>query len=259
MRDLQSEIDHRGVPIERVGIRGLTRPMTVISKDASPVPTIGSFSLFTDLPTHLRGTHMSRLAELASSWDGPVPCPKSAEEFLRSLLRSLDARRAEMKVKFPYFVPKRSPVTNLPGVLEVKASLKAELDLKKDRKGVDFFLSVTTPVLTLCPCSREISRFGAHNQRASVRIRVRSKEMIWIEELAELAERNASSPLYPVLKRRDEQFVTESSYGRPRFVEDLARDCALELKEDPRVRGFNVKVTSFESIHRHDAVAEVVG
>ncbi|EHM09656.1 TIGR00294 family protein [Thermanaerovibrio velox DSM 12556] len=259
MRDLQSEADPRGVPIERVGIRGLTRPMMVMSKDGSPVPSVGTFSVFTDLPMNLRGTHMSRLAELASSWEGRVPCPRSAEEFLRSLIEALDARRGGMKVKFPYFVPKRSPVTDLPGVLQVQASVKAELDVEDPAGGLRFFLSVTTPVLTLCPCSKEISRFGAHNQRASVRIRVRSMDMIWIEELVEMAERNASSPLYPILKRRDERFVTESSYERPRFVEDLARDCALELKKHPAVRGFSVKVTSFESIHRHDAVAEVIG
>lgn len=259
MRDVQAQPDHRGIPIDRVGIRGLSRPMMVLRMDGPAVPTVGAFSAFTDLGGSVRGTHMSRIAQRASLWDGQVPCPSSAGEFLGDLISSLGALRGEMKVKFPFFLPKESPVTGMSGSIKLKVSVKATLDASSRDGGLGFWLSVATPVLTLCPCSKEISRFGAHNQRALVRIRVRSLKMIWIEELAALAEDNASSPLYPVLKRMDEQFVTERSYERPRFVEDLARDCAVALSKDPRVQGFSVKVTSFESIHQHDAVAEVLG
>jgi GTP cyclohydrolase I len=254
VRDLQSERDLRGIGLNRVGVRGIKRPMEVLSMEGPALHTVGRFCAFTDLPPDVRGSHMSRIAQLVLQWDGRVPCPSSARELLSSLSSSLGASASEAEVRFPFFVPKASPVTRIPCPLEVRCRVLASL------RGEDlsFRLAVKVPVKTLCPCSREISSFGAHNQRARVTIEVGSRRMIWIEELVAVAEENASSPVYPVLKRQDERFVTEGAYMRPRFVEDLARDCAARLLEDPRVESLRVRVVSHESIHDHDAVAEVI-
>ncbi|MCG0275193.1 MAG: GTP cyclohydrolase FolE2 [Thermosediminibacteraceae bacterium] len=248
MRDVQSERDERNVPLKKVGVKNIEWPLKVLDKTRGYQYTVAKISLSVDLKHDVRGTHMSRFVEVLNNLE--MLNPSALEEILTSIKGKLQAERSHLEMRFPYFLWKVSPVSGLSSPLKIEAVIEAE-------KGVEstIIMGVKVPVHTLCPCSKEISENGAHNQRAMVEIYVRSKKMIWFEYLSEIAERSASCPIYTLLKRPDEKFVTEMAYKNAKFVEDVTRDVALELEKDDSIEWYKVQVTSFESIHNHDAFA----
>ena len=205
--------------------------------------------MFVNLPKDFRGTHMSRFIEIINSHAHRMNL-QNVREILEDMKQKLKASEAHMEMYFPYSIEKSAPVTGIKSQMVIDCAFISSLD--KDMK-FDFILVARIPVQTLCPCSKAISEYGAHNQRAIVEISVRSKKRIWIETLVEIAEKAASSPVYPLLKRKDEKFVTESAYENPKFVEDVARDIAIALREIPNMEWYQIGVTSEESIHNHNA------
>lgn len=248
MKDVQSEKDFRNVSLKKVGINGLKWPISVKEKNGGIQNTVSQMALSVDLPADIRGTHMSRFIELVN--DLKEITPKEIEKALDKLKEKLGAKTAHLKIDFDYFIKKPSPVTGIVSPYDVKCSFDAE-------KGEDFrfIMEVSVPVSTLCPCSKEISEFGAHNQRATVNISIYSKKLVWIEDLVKIAEDSASSPVFSLLKRKDEKFVTERAYLNPRFVEDVVREAAIRLDDIKEILWYRVYVESMESIHNHNAFA----
>lgn len=252
VRDVQSEHDVRNVSIDRVGISNISWPIQVLDRINGTQDTIANVSLSVFLPRDYRGTHMSRFVEVLSAQEQQVTF-HNMENLLMTLRERLSADEAHADFEFPYFITKSAPVSGAKGRLRYDVRFIAELI--GDR--FDLITELTAPIQTLCPCSKSISDFGAHNQRAHAKIAVRMKTFVWIEELADKADLCASAPVYSLLKREDEKAVTERAYNNPRFVEDYVRDLALEMENDSRIMWFNVSVTSHESIHNHDAFASV--
>ncbi len=248
--DIQNLRPLSELPIDKVGIRNLRYPIKVLDKVKGLQATIGEFNLYVDLPSHFKGTHMSRFIEVLNEFKEEINI-KNIHQILAKLKKKLNAQSAHLEVFFPYFIEKKAPITGIPSLMEYQAFMKAEL--VKGKK--DLIIGVKVPVMTLCPCSKSISRYGAHNQRGSITIGVRFNKFLWLEELIEIAERCASSPVYPLLKRADEKFVTERSYENPKFVEDVVRDVAMELMKRKEIYWFQVEVENMESIHSHNAYA----
>ena len=252
MRDVQSERDLRNVSIDKVGISDISWPIQVLDRVNGTQDTIANVSLSVFLPRDYRGTHMSRFIEVLGAQEKQVTF-HNMENLLRALGERLDADEAHADFEFPYFITKTAPVSGARG--RVRYDVRFSASLRND--DFDLVTELTAPVQTLCPCSKEISDYGAHNQRAHARIAARMSAMVWIEELAAIADSCASAPIYSILKREDEKFVTEHAYNNPRFVEDSVRDLALAMEREPRVTWYRVSVTSHESIHNHDAFASV--
>lgn len=257
--DVQSRPDERGIALDRAGVSGLRYPITVLDKSDGRQETIAELSMSVSLPHHFKGTHMSRFIEVLNSHRGEITM-RTLPVILKELKTRLDAETAHIEVKFPYFVEREAPVTKSKALMDYDCTFIGESNGKYD----DFVLRVRTPVTSLCPCSKEISDYGAHNQRGYITIDVRSSrkengeaEIIWIEELIEIAERSASSPVYALIKRPDERFVTMQAFDNPVFVEDMARTSAEQLMKDTRINWFHVHVENDESIHNHNAFAEV--
>lgn len=253
LKDTQSEQDHRRIAIDRVGVKGLRFPVEVRDKHGSSQRTVASVTLAVDLPEEYKGTHMSRFVEALNAHGG---CLDVREMTLlpKELLDRLQARRAHVKYEFPFFLSKPAPVTGKPGMMDYQ--IEFEIDAADDGP-IDFTVTVRVPVATLCPCSREISDRGAHNQRGEVTYSVRFAEPIWIEDLIALVERSASCELFSLLKRPDEKFVTEHAYDHPVFVEDLVRNVATRSDAHADILWFRVEAENFESIHNHNAYAVV--
>ena len=251
MRDLQNEKDFRNVPLNRVGIKNLHYPVEVLDQKTGRQKTVANISMFVDLPGDLRGTHLSRFVELVHKHKDEIGVSNLAT-ILEDIKNSFGSRDAYLELAFPYFIEKRAPVSGERGLLEYRSFFAAYLsDVYRGTVGV------SVPVTTLCPCSKEISSAGAHNQRSLVGLWVEASRFVWFEELIALVEEKASSDLYSLLKREDEKFVTEKAYANPRFVEDLVREVTLELEGDEEISGFRVEVESLESIHNHNAYALV--
>ncbi len=240
----------RQIPLKHVGIKDLRWPIVLRDRAKGVQHSIARVTLAVDLPHDLRGTHMSRFVECLRSL-GPLSLHE-VENILDTLKSRLQAEKALMQLEFPYFLEKAAPVSKLTAPLDLDCVFRAE-------KGDAFTVSICAviPIHTLCPCSREISAYGAHNQRAYAKIQVRAEDMGWLEELAAIADAAASAPIYGLLKRPDEKYVTETAYANPRFVEDAVREIALRLEEDARVLWYRVEVESVESIHNHNAFAVV--
>jgi len=251
MRDVQSERDRRNIPIDSVGVTGLAYPITVRDKFEKTQHTVASVEMSVSLSRDFRGTHMSRFIEILNSCNGQVTL-QNLESIARSLKEHLKAERAEVEFRFPYFAARQAPVSRSASLTRYDVVFWAASD-----DAFDFTLTVSVPVSTLCPCSREISERGAHNQRAEICITVRMNRLVWIEDLAAVAEDCASSPVFTLLKREDEKYVTEKAYDTPRFVEDIVREAASRLDRDPGIDWYSVSVTSHESIHAHDAFASL--
>lgn len=247
--DIQSSPDKRNIPIDRVGVRGVKYPIVVLDRANERQHTIGNFTLTVDLPHHFKGTHMSRFLEVLNENKGEVSV-HALPKLLKGLKERLDAERGHVEVEFPFFMVKHAPVTGKAGMMEYTCGFIAECN-----GSGDFVMKVVVPVTTLCPCSKEISARGAHNQRGWVTAKVRFTEMIWLEEVIEMIEASASCSLYPVLKRPDEKWVTERAYDNPRFVEDMVREVALAFDADPRITTYEIEVENEESIHAHNAYA----
>ena len=246
--DHAAHADDRGLPIDRVGIKGLAWPITVWDRANRVQHTVASIDATVRLPAAVKGTHMSRFVEVLQTARAELSL-KSLPGLLAEIQRRLGAEVAQIDVTFPYFLTRRAPVSGAESLLRYGAGFHAV----RDGETFTFELSVDVPVTTLCPCSKAVSDRGAHNQRSTVSVRARSDEMLWIEDVVEAVEACASSPLYALLKREDEKFVTERAYDHPRFVEDLIREVVGALR--PRVRWMAVSVENVESIHNHSAWA----
>ena len=252
LKDTQNEPDHRLIAIDRVGVKNLRYPIQIRDKAHSLQSTVATVALTVDLPHHFKGTHMSRFVEVLNE-HGPVLHVDNIRDILARLRAKLHSEKAHVDFEFPFFLEKKAPVTGAVGLMDYTVRFSATADLT----GSDFVLTVIVPVTTLCPCSKAISDFGAHNQRGQVTYSVRFKKPIWIEDLIGLVESCASCELYSLLKRPDEKAVTERAYENPVFVEDLVRNVASRSALEPNIRWFRVEAENFESIHNHNAYAVV--
>ena len=250
LKDIQSEPDHRRIAIDRVGVKSLRYPMQVRDKARELQHTIATAALAVDLPHHFKGTHMSRFVEVLNEF-GPELHVDNIHTILRELTRRLHAESAHVEFEFPFFLSKRAPVSRAVGMMDYTARFSATLE----NGLVDFMVTVVVAVTTLCPCSKEISLHGAHNQRGEVTYSIRFREPMWIEDMIRLVEDCSSSELYSLLKRPDEKVVTERAYENPVFVEDLVRNVALKLNAESRVSWYKVEAENYESIHNHNAYA----
>ncbi|GAB7535794.1 GTP cyclohydrolase FolE2 [Burkholderia sp. 3C] len=250
MPDVQSTVDTRQIPIQRVGVRAVRHPLTVRTAAGEIQPTVGTWNLDVHLPAEQKGTHMSRFVALLEDNREPL----TAETFrglLASMLGKLEAEAGRIEVSFPYFVSKTAPVSGVKSLLDYQVTLAGDV-----RNGATrLFLKVLVPVTSLCPCSKKISQYGAHNQRSHVTIDAELNGDVPVEELIRIAEEEASCELWGLLKRPDEKFVTERAYENPKFVEDLVRDVAQRLDADARIVAYVLEAENFESIHNHSAYA----
>ena len=253
LSDIQNEPDSRNLDIDRVGVKELKYPIQIRDKEHSEQSTVAIFSMAVDLPPEYKGTHMSRFVEVLNS-HGPVLDVHSIAQLPAEILERLDAQRAHVKLRFPFFLEKPAPVTKKVGMMDYEVIF----DIDGSRDESDFVVTVLVPVTTLCPCSKAISSRGAHNQRGVVKYSVRfDAEPVWIEDLIQLVESCASSKLYSLLKRPDEKHVTEEAYDNPVFVEDLVRNVAAASENHSEISWYRVEAENFESIHNHNAYAVI--
>jgi GTP cyclohydrolase IB len=250
LHDVQSGSDHRELRIDKVGVRGLRFPIQIRDKAHVHQNTIATIAMGVDLPKEFKGTHMSRFIEVLNA-HGSIVHVENIVEILHAMQTKLHAATAHLEMEFPFFLTKKAPVTGMAGVMDYTARFEATATGKE----IDFVLTVMVGVTTLCPCSKAISKHGAHNQRGNVTVSIRSDKVVWIEDLIALVEASASSELYSLLKRPDEKAVTERAYENPVFVEDLVRNVALKLNQRTDVTWYKVEAENFESIHNHNAYA----
>ena len=252
LKDMQNEPDTRELAIDRVGVNNLRFPIRVRDRARGTQETIATVRLTVDLPHHFKGTHMSRFLEVLHS-HGPLLHVENIGDILRQLVLKLESACAHAEFEFPFFIEKAAPASGAKGLVDYGVRFLATLE-----GGIeDLVVGVTVPVTTLCPCSRAISDRGAHNQRGLVNLAVRFREVLWIEDLIRLVEESASSELFSVLKRTDEKAVTERAYDNPVFVEDLVRNVSLRCRANPLLTWHRVEVENHESIHNHNAYAEI--
>ena len=250
--DTQSKADIRQIPIDKVGIKGIKHPVRVLDRSGGEQHTIAEFNMYVNLPHNFKGTHMSRFVEILNEYEREISV-KSFNDMLEKMAERLEADSGHIEMAFPYFVKKAAPVTGVESLLDYQVCFRGEIKDKVARTDV----CVLVPVTSLCPCSKSISEYGAHNQRSHITISVVLKDFLWVEELIEMVEQQASCQLYGLLKRPDEKFVTEQAYDNPKFVEDLVRDIATKLNEDERITAYTVESENFESIHNHSAYAYI--
>ncbi len=256
MIDVQSLPDERGIGIQRVGLKDVHLPFQIRMKDGGFQHVQGNVTLSVNLPHHFKGTHLSRFMELLTEWSAKPISGKEIRQLLAELCANLDAAEAEISLKFRYFLPLSAPVSQISGYMDYIGEFRGSLNRRENL--FDYRLGAEIPVMSLCPCSKEISEYGAHNQRAVIRSLIRFThpgKFIWLEDLIALLRTQGSCPVFPVLKRDDEKYVTESAYQNPKFVEDILRDSVLALRTEPRIKWFQVEVESYESIHNHSAFA----
>jgi GTP cyclohydrolase I len=250
MHDKQNERDTRELRIDKVGVRGLKFPIQVRDKAHSVQNTIATIGMFVDLPKEFKGTHMSRFIEVLNA-HGDMIHVENITDILRAMQDKLNAKTSHLEIEFPFFMCKKSPVSRKDSLMDYVA----RFDAAASGSEIDFVLTVKAHVTTLCPCSKAIARYGAHNQRGLVTVALRFSEIVWIEEVIAMVEASASSELFGLLKRQDEKAVTERAYENPVFVEDLVRNVALRLNAHGRVTWYRVEAENFESIHNHNAYA----
>ncbi len=253
MKDIQNQRDYRNIPINKVGIKNLRYPITVRDRRDGFQHTIASINMYVDLPHEYKGTHMSRFVEMLHLLKPEVSLKKFSA-ILENMKKHLNAASAHMEMTFPYFIEKKAPVSTAPGLMDYTCCIIGSSD---PEGKVDLVSEVVVPISSVCPCSMEISDYGAHNQRGEVRLSTRFKKFIWIEDMIELVESSASSDVYSVLKRVDEKCVTEKAFSNPKFVEDIVRDVAKKLQADDNITWFSVSAENFESIHNHSAYAHI--
>ncbi len=249
--DIQSQTDTRKIVIDKVGVKGLRYPIVVEDRQRGTQHTVANLNIYVELPYNKRGTHMSRFVEILHHYHEEALIG-NLESFLLELKSSLKAEAAYIDITFPYFLTKHAPVSGIASILSYDCVFSASL---KDR--YELLIGVIVPVTSLCPCSKEISEYGAHNQRSMITIKVSYDGFVWLEELIELAEATASCEIYSLLKRVDEKYVTEKAYQNPKFVEDIVREITLALEKDTRIRSFYVESENAESIHLHNAYAMI--
>jgi len=248
--DVQALADTRRLAIDKVGIKAIRHPIKVAEKGGGVQHTIATFNMYVGLPHHFKGTHMSRFVEILNAHEREISVD-SFKLMLREMVERLEAESGHVEMTFPYFVNKSAPVSGVQSLIDYEVTFVGEIERGRQR----FTMKVVVPVTSLCPCSKEISDYGAHNQRSHVTINARTKSFVWIEDLVGYAEGEASCQLYGLLKRPDEKFVTERAYDNPKFVEDMVRDVAARLNADDRIEWYVVESENFESIHNHSAYA----
>ncbi len=250
--DVQGSADKRKIAINKVGIKDIRHPIIVRDRSDGLQHTIATFSMYVFLPHHFKGTHMSRFVKILNDHEKEISVD-SFKDMLQEMSEMLEADSGHIEMSFPYFVNKKAPITGVESLLDYNVSLIGEIRDGKTQTQI----KVEVPVTSLCPCSKSISDYGAHNQRSHVTVNVRTKGFIWIEEIIELVEKQASCELYGLLKRPDEKYVTEHAYDNPKFVEDMVRDVAGTLNDDERIRAYILESENFESIHNHSAYAMI--
>jgi GTP cyclohydrolase I len=250
--DVQSSRDTRRIPIDKVGIKDIRHPVRVRDRTGGEQHTVATFNMYVNLPHDFKGTHMSRFVEILNNHEYELTV-ESFKQMLNEMTQRLEARSGHIEMAFPYFITKHAPVSGVRSLIDYHVTFVGEIH---DGKPM-MFIKVVVPVTSLCPCSKEISDYGAHNQRSHVTLNVRARGFIWIEDLIDIVEAEASCELYGLLKRPDEKYVTEKAYDNPKFVEDMVRDVAARLNADDRVAAYVVESENFESIHNHSAYALV--
>ena len=251
MPDLQKAHDPRNIAIDKVGVKDIRYPIVVQDKHRERQQTVARINMYVDLPHHFKGTHMSRFIEILNQYHGEISIERM-DTLLADMKRHLEASCAHIEFHFPYFIEKQAPVSKARSLMEYQCRMTASLGA-----GYDFVLGVTVPVTSLCPCSKEISARGAHNQRSAVRVEIRYREHVWLEDLIDWVESCGSAPVYALLKREDEKALTEQAYDNPMFVEDVVRAVTQRLQREPAITWFRVACENFESIHNHSAYAMV--
>lgn len=255
MQDVQNRRDSRGIAIQQVGIKEAHLPFLIKTKEGGFQQVLARIRFTVSLPKEYKGTHMSRFLEILMPWSQKPLAEPEMEAMLSEALEHLEARSAEVELSFKYFVDKYAPVSQKHSVLDLDCTFAGR---KEREQAMQFRLGVEVPFTSLCPCSKEISSYGAHNQRSVARVQVEFKqgaECVYIEDLATLVEEQGSSPIYPLLKREDEKAVTEKAYENPKFVEDILRDAVLSLRQLPGISYFSLECENYESIHNHSAYA----
>ena len=250
MIDVQNLADTRQIAINRVGIKAIRHPVKVLDKSGGVQHTIAVFNMYVSLPHNFKGTHMSRFVEILNSHEREI----SVENFpsmLHEMTQKLEAQSGHIEMNFPYFIDKAAPVSGVQSLMDYDVTLTGEICHGEIASTV----KVVVPVTSLCPCSKKISERGAHNQRSHVTVTARLNKLVWIEEIVQLVESEASCELYGLLKRPDEKHVTERAYDNPKFVEDMVRDVAARLNAEPRIHSYVIESENFESIHNHSAYA----
>jgi GTP cyclohydrolase I len=252
IEDVQGRADLRRIPINKVGIKDIRHPVRIQDRAGGEQHTVATFGMYVFLPHDFKGTHMSRFVEILNRHEREISVD-SFRLMLAEMTGYLDSDAGHIEMTFPFFVSKRAPVSGVASLMDYEVTLIGE-----HRRGrTETWLRVVVPVTTLCPCSRDISEYGAHNQRSHVTLAAKVQGHVWLEELIDVAEGEASCELYGILKRPDEKFVTERAYDNPKFVEDLVRDIAVRLNADPRIEAYVIEAENFESIHNHSAYARV--
>ena len=248
--DVQNSQDVRKIAINKVGIKDIRHPVQVKDRSGHVQHTVANFNMYVDLPHQFKGTHMSRFVEILNSQEHEITV-KSLRDMLTQMTERLDAENGHIEMSFVYFVNKKAPVSEVESLLDYEVTFVGERINGKNTVAV----KVVVPVTSLCPCSKKISDYGAHNQRSHVTVNVKTEDFVWIEDLIDIVEQEASCELYGLLKRPDEKHVTERAYDNPKFVEDMVRDVAARLNADDRIRSYVLESENFESIHNHSAYA----
>ena len=251
IEDVQNIIDQRHIAIDKVGIKDIQHPIKVSDRTTGEQHTIANFNMYVNLPHHFKGTHMSRFVEILNQDNQREITVKSFREMLGEMTKRLDAESGYIEMNFPYFVNKEAPISKVRSLMDYDVTFIGAINGDETTMTV----KVVVPVTSLCPCSKKISDYGAHNQRSHVTLTVRVDSFIWIEDLIDLVEKQASCEIFGLLKRPDEKFVTERAYDNPKFVEDIVRDIAAQLNKDERINAYIVESENFESIHNHSAYA----
>ena len=251
MPDMQKSSDDRNIAIDKVGVKDIHYPIVVMDKSKEQQQTVARINMYVDLPHHFKGTHMSRFIEILNQYHGQVSIDRM-NTMLSDMKKHLEASRAHLELEFPYFIEKQAPVSGARSLMEYQCRMVGSLG-----ENYDFVLGVTVPMTSLCPCSKEISARGAHNQRSAVTVEIRYTDHVWLEDLIEWVEECGSAPVFALLKREDEKALTEQAYDNPMFVEDVVRAVTQRLLKAPEVTWFRVACENFESIHNHSAYAMV--
>jgi len=252
IEDVQNTPDKRHLDIDKVGIKSIRHPISVKDKTGGDQSTVAMFDMYVHLPHNFKGTHMSRFVEILNENERTISV-KNFEKILGDMLERLESKAGDLEMTFPYFVNKRAPISGVESLLDYEVTFIGSI---KDNQFINQ-IKVIIPVTSLCPCSKKISDYGAHNQRSHVTVTVETNDFVWIEDIIELVEKNASSELYGLLKRPDEKYVTEKAYDNPKFVEDMIRDIATDLNQNNKITSYTVESENFESIHNHSAYAMI--
>jgi GTP cyclohydrolase I len=252
MIDVQNQKDHRHINIRKVGVKGIKYPITVLDRAKGTQPVNATINMYVNLPHRFKGTHMSRFVEILNEFRGQINI-KTFHRILERAREKLHAESAHMEIEFPYFIEKSAPVSRAKSLMEYHCTFAGQNSGEK----TDFLVGVVVPVTTVCPCSKEISVAGAHNQRGMVTVTLRFQKFFWIEDVIRLVEDSASGEVYSLLKRIDEKYVTEKAYETPLFVEDVVRNVAERLNRIDNFTWYSVEAENMESIHNHSAYAYV--